>query len=860
MDISLRVLVDLDKTTEQFKKLVDSGEMTKDEFNKLSDAMDKNINKSLEDFNKKQGTLQENLKFSRNETEALKTSSNNYQKQIEDLLKAGLTPQSEAVKKLKEEQQKLKDKIQNTTDAQKAQVESMKNQEQVIKNVEKAAKACFAAIGAGVAALAAITQSTAKAGDELSKTSRYLNMTVEGLQEFEYVAKQNNINNLTGHLEKLNKSVLDVKSGTGNLTKYLQENNTELLNNLKNVKNNDEAFSLIMQTLNDTTDEFEKSKLALEVFGKSGAEITNMASSFSQLREESRKYGIISNETARASEEFMSAQTRLKQAFSGIGTEISSGIIPNITKVINSIADFIAKIDDWEKVINIAIYALSGLTAGLVTFLAVTKGGAAINAITTAFKGLNAVIAKNPIGAIATLIVAVIIPAFIALYKNWDTVQTYINQGIARLEYAFKWFGSQIQEKFIIAVNGIKIAFLSLADILVTNVLGAVAKILEVLGKLPFVGDMFKSASASVLDFARGFSDAADEAKESSRQAIQDAKDYQDAIGEELRAKLENADETARLRREELEAEKNAINEEIELKQNSINTQYEMDVEHYENQISLLSENEKDKIEIIQNSENEITDIKLKSLNERLNEIMLTESQIQNDQISNIENFLLQRANLESADYEERLAFLISQKEYLLNEENGFSDERIAIEQATNNAIKKIQDEQANHERELLENRIGAFTQFVNGYAQLLGTIGEKNKGAAVLAKGLAMAEAGINSGLAFTKALASGVPPFNFIAAAGVLAAGLAQQIQIANTPIPSKETGGRFIVPQSSRVDDKLYRFNGGEEIQVTPRSMTGSGNESFNFNLLVDGQVFANLMNVKARAGELYSLKLA
>jgi len=53
---------------------------------------------------------------------------------------------------------------------------------------------------------------------------------------------------------------------------------------------------------------------------------------------------------------------------------------------------------------------------------------------------------------------------------------------------------------------------------------------------------------------------------------------------------------------------------------------------------------------------------------------------------------------------------------------------------------------------------------------------------------------------------------------------------------------------------------RLNEGETVEVTPRGMAGQDGGSFNFNFIMDGQVFAEVINKKARAGELYTLQLA
>jgi hypothetical protein len=143
---------------------------------------------------------------------------------------------------------------------------------------------------------------------------------------------------------------------------------------------------------------------------------------------------------------------------------------------------------------------------------------------------------------------------------------------------------------------------------------------------------------------------------------------------------------------------------------------------------------------------------------------------------------------------------------------------------------------------------------------QLLALAADQNAGAAILAKGLASAEAAINSYLAFTKTLAEVPYPYNIAAAGGVLAAGLAQQIKIMSTEIPSAETGGRFMVPDlSPRVDGVGLRVNPGETIDVTPRGESAGGG-AVTINLIIDGSVLARVVNAQIRAGEIYNFRPA
>jgi hypothetical protein len=49
-------------------------------------------------------------------------------------------------------------------------------------------------------------------------------MTAETWQELNYVAEMSGISNLDSHLQKLNKSMIDLGNGSGTLNKYLKDN------------------------------------------------------------------------------------------------------------------------------------------------------------------------------------------------------------------------------------------------------------------------------------------------------------------------------------------------------------------------------------------------------------------------------------------------------------------------------------------------------------------------------------------------------------------------------------------------------------------------------------------------------------
>ena len=126
----------------------------------------------------------------------------------------------------------------------------------------------------------------------------------------------------------------------------------------------------------------------------------------------------------------------------------------------------------------------------------------------------------------------------------------------------------------------------------------------------------------------------------------------------------------------------------------------------------------------------------------------------------------------------------------------------------------------------------------VSGFATLASELGKHSKSWAGTAKALAIFEATINTYTAFTKALSAAAPPFNYIMAAGTLAAGLAKVVAIKSQPIPAA-TGGSFRVPGGRGGGDSVHvpmLLEPGEQLDVwrpdqlgnDPRGRAGGGRE--------------------------------
>jgi hypothetical protein len=218
-----------------------------------------------------------------------------------------------------------------------------------------------------------------------------------------------------------------------------------------------------------------------------------------------------------------------------------------------------------------------------------------------------------------------------------------------------------------------------------------------------------------------------------------------------------------------------------------------------------------------------------------------------------LSQFLDQRAELDKVKDEDKLTWMAEQGALILALETLQGEERVALEIAINEKIKQTDKELKDAQEELNRKKLQNEATFFKRIEDLAALGAEKSIGLLVIEKAAASAQAAINSYLAFTSALKTVPFPFNYAAAAGVLASGLAQQAKIISTSIPSAETGGRFIVPRSIGSDNTLMRVNSDEEVEVTPRGMSGSS-KAQNIVVQIEKDTIFSVVNDGIRSGDI------
>jgi tape measure domain-containing protein len=219
----------------------------------------------------------------------------------------------------------------------------------------------------------------------------------------------------------------------------------------------------------------------------------------------------------------------LKQAGAALGNQF----LPAAKEFVTVVGELAGGFTTWagegtnlRDVLHAVYIGLATLAAGAVVAFVTFGGGASvITGLATAFRVLTLAMAANPIGFIAVALTAVLIPAIILLVENWDAVVVVIQSTLAEIGAQFEVVASGLKLAWTVAFNSVKIAIISLGKIIADTLLGSLENVLNVMGKMPFVGEMYSKAATEVKKLRTAIDDTADAANDDSLRAIKAGQD-----------------------------------------------------------------------------------------------------------------------------------------------------------------------------------------------------------------------------------------------------------------------------------------------------------------------------------------------
>jgi len=202
--------------------------------------------------------------------------------------------------------------------------------------------------GAAIAGFLIDVKKVAKAGDDFAKMSKKVGIATETLSAWKHVAELSgtSIDAVSISIKKLSKNMFDFADGTGEAADSFEKLGISVTDSEGNLRNTDELILEIADKFAGMSDGAQKTAMAMELFGRSGADLIPMlnagSASISEMIKEAHELGIVwSQEDAVAAEEFNDNLLRLQRSFTGINQTIIKDIIPVFTEIFEVLTEYI---------------------------------------------------------------------------------------------------------------------------------------------------------------------------------------------------------------------------------------------------------------------------------------------------------------------------------------------------------------------------------------------------------------------------------------------------------------------------------------------------------------------------------------
>lgn len=203
----------------------------------------------------------------------------------------------------------------------------LKNAQNTLGKFGTVAGRGFTALAAGATvaagALGLAVKSSIDHADALNKSAQKAGLTVEALSRLEFAAKLSDVSleQLTGGLQKLSKSMVDIAAGKGPSAAF-QALGISVREADGSLRSSNAVFADVADRFSRMENGATKTALAIQIFGKAGAELIPLLNSGRQgladMAAESDRLGAtISTKTAGAAEKFNDTLTRIQTGMQG---------------------------------------------------------------------------------------------------------------------------------------------------------------------------------------------------------------------------------------------------------------------------------------------------------------------------------------------------------------------------------------------------------------------------------------------------------------------------------------------------------------------------------------------------------------
>lgn len=216
------------------------------------------------------------------------------------------------------------------------------------KSVNETAKRIGAGVGAAAVGaavgFAAMVKSAIDAADEMSKLAQSTGVSTEALSQLQYVADLSGVDDLGGSLAKLNKTIGEAAEGGKAQTEAFARLGISVRDAEGNIRSTEEVLGDVADAFASTEDGAAKTKIAMDLFGRSGAQLIPMLNGgragLAELRAEADAFGLtLDGRVAQAAERVNDNLTRLSKLAEGFALQSAAAMMPTLEGITQLLVD-----------------------------------------------------------------------------------------------------------------------------------------------------------------------------------------------------------------------------------------------------------------------------------------------------------------------------------------------------------------------------------------------------------------------------------------------------------------------------------------------------------------------------------------
>ena len=369
----------------------------------------------------------------------------------------------------------------------RAASEQFKDMGNKLTSAGQAMRGLSTAAAAVTAAIGALTVKSGKWADDLNTMSKVYSISTNELQKYSAAADlvDVSVEDIAKSHVKLEKTMLSASKGTGASAEAFEKLGVEVTDSNGELRSGDAVWQDVIKALGTMENETERDALAMQLMGKSAANLNPLiedgGKTYEEVAKTLDKYDLefVDQKTLDQANAFNDSIDMIKTvgmvAFQQLGTQLAAYLAPAMEKVV----DLVGQLANWFSNLSPRTQAIIAAIAGVVAVLApVLIGLGKVSFAISSILSLMATLGPAIGGIVATLgpvilIMGAVVAAGVLLYKNWDTIKAKAIEFKNKVIATFNEFKSKVSATF----NAIKTA-------IVTPIQNAIDKVKSIVNKI----------------------------------------------------------------------------------------------------------------------------------------------------------------------------------------------------------------------------------------------------------------------------------------------------------------------------------------------------------------------------------------